>query len=120
MIITDSKTAIKSLMNVYTTSDLVHECRTSLNAMAGHSNIVLQWVRGHRTCNGNIVADNLALRGANLSAEHTDISCDLSLNACKTKVELFMTNKTQVLWNQVKQNKLKEASCSIDKTLYIQ
>ena len=43
MIITDSKTAIKSLMYVYTTSELVHECRTSLNAMARHSNIVLQY-----------------------------------------------------------------------------
>ena len=49
MIITDSKTAIKSLMDVYTTSELVHECRTSLNGMACHSNIVVQWVLGHVT-----------------------------------------------------------------------
>ena len=49
MLMTDSKTAIKSL-DVYTTSDLVHECRTSLNAMAamaGQSNVVHKLVRGH-------------------------------------------------------------------------
>ena len=45
-------------MDVYTTSDLVHEYRTSLNAISGHSIIVLQWIRGHETCNGNIIADN--------------------------------------------------------------
>ena len=56
-------------MDVYTTSDLVLECRTSLNAMACHSNIMLQWVRGHGTCNGNIIAGSLAHKVANLSAE---------------------------------------------------
>ena len=39
---------------------------------------------GHGTCNGNIVADNLARMGANLREEHID--CGLPLSACKTEL----------------------------------
>lgn len=65
----ENKAAIISHMNVYTTSNLVHECRTTLNAKTLHSNIVVQWRRGHETCTGNI------------SAKHTNLFFRISLNA---------------------------------------
>ena len=54
----------------------------------------VKWLRYHKIY-GNI-ADSLARSGA---AEHTDIFCGLPLSACKNSVELFLINKSQVLWN---------------------
>ena len=44
-----------------------------------------------------------------MSAEQTDIFCGLPLSTCKNRVELFLTNKAQVLWNN--EHKIKEANC---------
>lgn len=44
VITTENKAVIMFLMNVYTTSNLVHECRINLNAMLLHSNVLL-WIR---------------------------------------------------------------------------
>ena len=42
---------------------------------------------------------NLARMGANLREEHTANFCGIPLSAFKNRVELFLTDKAQVLWN---------------------
>lgn len=44
IVITTENKADEELMNVYTISNLVHECRTNLNAMVMQSNVLL-WIR---------------------------------------------------------------------------
>ena len=81
-------------MVVYTTSDIVHECRTLMDESFEHCAPM-----GTGTCYGNIIADSLARKGAYQSAVHTDIFCGLPLSACKNRVETCSTNKAQALWN---------------------
>lgn len=45
VVVTDTRSAIKSISNVITISNLLHECQTSLSEMALHWNIALHWVR---------------------------------------------------------------------------
>ena len=86
-IVTDSQPAIKSLIGVYSTSTLVHECRASLNGMARHSNLTLIWVKGHGVLRGNIVADSLAKRGSMMDDDHIDRLCGVPLSFCKLHVK---------------------------------
>lgn len=58
-----SSVLVKSLKDVYTTLNLVHEYRTSLNEMVTHSNIALHWMRGYGSSDGNIITDRLTPNG---------------------------------------------------------
>lgn len=46
VIVTDSRSKIIFLTNMFTKLNLIHECWTYRNEMALHSNITLQWVCG--------------------------------------------------------------------------
>ncbi|KAI8116739.1 Retrovirus-related Pol polyprotein from transposon 297 [Lucilia cuprina] len=85
-IYTDSQAAIKSLTGVFSTSKIVHECRTSLNEMARHSNITLIWVKGHGNSYGNGIADTLARAGTMLSRMDIDQFCGIPLLAVKRQI----------------------------------
>lgn len=78
--------------DVYTTSNHVHECRTSLNEMALRTLGAV-----HGTCKGNIMADELARNGTNLSARHIDPFCGIPLDACKHRIDTFLNYKAHGL-----------------------
>lgn len=65
----DNKAAIISLKDEHITSNLVHKCRTTFNAVLMHSNMGLQWVRPHGTSTSSIIVDGLAQYDTNLSTE---------------------------------------------------
>lgn len=84
---------------MYITLNLVHKYWTSLNSMAMHSNIALQWVREYVICTGNIIADGLAKYVLHLTAEHTYPFCEILFSASKLRIDIFPINKEQQLWN---------------------
>ena len=54
---------LKSVASVSINSQIVHDCRSSLNEMTEQFNIHLIWVPGHRDIPGNCKADELAKNG---------------------------------------------------------
>ena len=66
-IISDSESALKSLIKVEVTSKLVWDCIQSLNFIAIKKNkITLMWVPAHNGIDGNEETDTLAKKGTQM------------------------------------------------------
>lgn len=95
------------------TSCLVQECRTSLNEMARHSNLTLEWVRGHGSNSGNEIADDLAKRGTTLREDEIDSFCGVPLSACWSRISLSFSRLAQEKW-------FSEPTCQVSRNLWPQ
>ena len=110
-ILTDSKAAINSLVNVYTTSKIVQECRASLEEIARHSSVTLIWVPGHRDIDGNCRADMLASAGTTLDRIGPNCDIGVSLTTCKQLISHNLYNKATARWRS-------ESTCSESRKIW--
>ena len=62
----DSQAALKALDSNINKSKTLMKCRESLNEIAKHFIIKLQWIPGHQSIEGNCKADELARNGTTI------------------------------------------------------
>lgn len=80
------ESAMKSLIDVYTTSNHVHECQTYLNEITLYSKSELHL---SLKCFSNRIADEIARIDANLIADYPDQFCGITFYISRHITEEF-------------------------------
>ena len=95
----DSQAALKALDSNTNNSFTIKECRKSLNEMAKHYNISLQWVPGHHDIVGNCIADELARNGTTTAILRDKDTVGIPMATCKLLISQNIILLAEERWN---------------------
>jgi hypothetical protein len=74
LIFSDSQAALRAIDGPKVKSDLVVECLNALSGLAGQNEVILAWVLGHCSIQGNEEADRLAKQASGLPLQGPEMA----------------------------------------------
>jgi ribonuclease HI len=101
LIFSDSQAALRALVGLKVTSDLVAECLNALCGVAGRNEVILPWVLSHCGIPGNEEADRLARQASGLPLQGPELAVGIPRCSVREAIRAWTMKQHLCTWRDL-------------------